>query len=228
MAATPENKHPIDAIVTLGLELNPDGSPKPELVQRVKTAVEIFTLLSAYQEAPLLIMSGKHSVSATTVPPWAESKVMVQQGIDMGVPEKMFEEEPDSLETWDNAIKTRVITERLGLRRLLLVTTGFHGVVATPAFSHTMGPSYEITGVASADPPWTPAQTSYVEAATQKLQAIVESTEPGDVAAIQTKLYELTPAFQALYGEQLASSQLQNTIRLERTRRRGPAILRAA
>jgi uncharacterized SAM-binding protein YcdF (DUF218 family) len=115
MAATPEYIHPPDAIVTLGFQLLDDGSPQPELLERVETAADLFKdLLSTTGAANLvLVMSGGSF----------ESRVMKRHAASLGVSEKSILEEDGSLSTWGNAWYTNRIAKRLRLRRLVVVTS---------------------------------------------------------------------------------------------------------
>jgi uncharacterized SAM-binding protein YcdF (DUF218 family) len=202
MAATPERIHPPDAIVTLGLQLQDNGKPEPELLERVEASVDLCKYWSETSPVAdiLLVMSGCRSGSAVWVPPRTESEVMKEHGVKLGVSVDRILEEDDSLCTWGNALYTKAITERLGLRRLVVVSTSYHLLIGEMAFKHSMGPEYEIIAIPSADPPLTPAQIRYQEAAKLTAKEIIESTDPGDDAAIKAKLVQLQPVYKPLFG----------------------------
>jgi uncharacterized SAM-binding protein YcdF (DUF218 family) len=199
-----QNKHEVDAIVALGLQLEPDGSPRPELFHRVSKSVELFQEFGA-GERPFLIMTGHRSAAAAVVPPHPESTVLRNIAIGLGVPEEKIIEEPESLCTWGNALFTRNILESLGLRRLIVVSTDYHLRFGMMAFHHTLGQSYDITGLASSHPEVTPEQSAYEMSASTTAREIIESTPAGNKHAIQSKLASLVPVYAGLFAhEELA------------------------
>jgi len=201
MAATPENLHPVDAIITVGLQLKDDGSPEPELIQRVRKTFELFNNLSERQTPPALIMSGKYSVNATVIPPWAEATVMTDLIVDWGVPRDKVIVEDESMDTWDNAAKVKRIAQELGFKRMIIVSREGREVI----FRHMMGPEHELTFMPP-DIPLTPDVIEYEKIAAQTAQAIIETTEAGDDAAIEAKLHEVLPAYQTIADEPLAQA----------------------
>lgn len=195
-----QNKHEVDAIVALGLQLDPDGTPKPELLQRVDTAIELFKGFGA-GERPLLIMSGRHSATVAETPPCPESSVMKEHALGLGVPNEFVIEESESLCTWGNALFTRNIVEAMGLRRLIVVSTDYHLRYGMMAFHHTLGQNYEITGWPSSHPTPTAEQLAYEASASATAHKIIESTSAGNRFAIQSKLATLVPAYAELFPQ---------------------------
>lgn len=215
----PENKQRIDAIVTLGLQLEDDGSPKLELLERVDKSAQLFRLLAANRAAPFLVMSGDHSAAASLVPPRTEAAVMRDYALSVGLPANRIIEETESLDTFGNALFTKRITEQQGWRRLMVVSTAYHLRIGEAAFRHIMGPGYDILPVASGDPLPTQDQISYERAAKLTVRNIVNSTQPGDDEAIQAALCEVTPAYKSLFGEPSLTTSLHPATHLERLRR---------
>lgn len=220
MAETPENKYQTDAIVTLGLQLEDDGSPKPELLQRVDRAVQLYQdHLDIGAEAPFLVMSGRYSASVPKEPPRTEAAVMREYALGLGVPNNRILEEPESMDTFGNALFTKRIAEKQGWKRLVVVSTAYHLRIGEAAFRHILGPDYEIIPVPSADPPATPAQINYERSATQTVDTIVCSTSPGDDWAILDKLSEIMPAYRSLFSGPKLFEPLHQATVLERMRR---------
>lgn len=216
MAFMPENKNSVDAIVALGLQLDENGEPKPELLQRVDKAVELFHgYSSSGGMPPLLIMSGRHSINADKVPPRTEAEVMKEYALSLATPEELIEMDEWSFETTSNGIATRRIAEKLGLRRLAVVSTPYHLDVASEAFPHVYGPEFEISFVPSSNLPPTPDQMRYRRAARKTLRSIIDFTACGNVEEIQIRIMEVMPKSRPLF----AAGQLQKAVYLERGRR---------
>jgi uncharacterized SAM-binding protein YcdF (DUF218 family) len=201
-----KNNNAIDAIVTLGLQLEDNGEPKPELAQRVAKAVSLLSLYNGLpgEEKPVLIMSGDHSATVSFTPPRTEAEVMTEQAMALGVPETMLIKEDQSLCTWGNGLFTRRITDRLGLRQIVVVSSDYHLQVGMTAFRHIMGSGYDIKGVASSRSPLTAEQAAYKSSATVLAQSIVENTAAGDTSSIETELAKYIPAYANLFGPQSA------------------------
>lgn len=115
-----------DAIVVLGCRVLPDGTPSAALRRRCERAAGAFHDGLARW---VLACGGKR---------WngrAEAHVMAQKLRELGVPEAHLELELESLTTAGNARQGGAILQRLGARRILLVTCDFHALRARGAFT---------------------------------------------------------------------------------------------
>jgi uncharacterized SAM-binding protein YcdF (DUF218 family) len=113
----PPSVDPFDAAIVLGAMVAPDGSPSPALVRRVSHAVE----LARRGRVGHLLMSG-----GAVRHPVPEARIMRDLALAAGIaPERVLTEEA-SLNTIGNALLSRPIVERMGWKRLLLVTDACH------------------------------------------------------------------------------------------------------
>ena len=114
-----------EAIVVLGGGIKPASAPRPmvdvsEQGDRVLYAAKLYQ----DQKAPLIITAGGRI-------PWLgsgspESADMATLLEMMGVPRQAIIEEPDSLNTHENAVNVKAILEARGIERVLLVTSALH------------------------------------------------------------------------------------------------------
>ncbi|MGF1479667.1 MAG: YdcF family protein [Cyanophyceae cyanobacterium] len=114
-----------EAIIVLGGGIKPDTEPRPmvdvsEQGDRVLYAAQLYR----EQKAPLVVVSGGRI-------PWLgggdpESEDMAALLKLMGVPAEAIIEEPDSLNTYENAVNVRNILEERDINRVLLVTSALH------------------------------------------------------------------------------------------------------
>lgn len=146
-----------DAIVLLGGGL---GLPLPprvhadlnESADRVLYAARLFRA----GVAPRVIVSGGNVFPQPGV--HAESHYTAQLLNEWGVPNEAILTETSSRNTYENALRTRQILKRNHLKRVVLVTSGFHmpralavfrsaGVEASPAVSDVIVVQYEAPGI---------------------------------------------------------------------------------
>lgn len=109
--------------MVLGTRVRPDGSPSPALRRRTLKGAE------AVREgaAPLLVLSGggRHrGVKTGEAPP--EADVMQALAREAGVGEEQILLEPDSRNTFENALNTAEMLHGRGLRRVMVVSDRFH------------------------------------------------------------------------------------------------------
>lgn len=114
-----------DAIVVLGGCTKPALPPRPwvdvsEEGDRVLHGAQLYRA----GKAPILVMSGGRIDWYGRVP--SESQDMKQLAEAMGVPATAILQEPDSLNTRENAVNVKPILEAKGIRRILLVTSAMH------------------------------------------------------------------------------------------------------
>ena len=115
-----------EAIVVLGGATQPATPPRPGVDvlgegDRVLYAAQLYQ----QQKAPLLILSGgRINWQGSNVPPEsADMAVLLRR---LGVPETAIIQEPDSLNTYQNAVNVKQILEARQIRRVLLVTSALH------------------------------------------------------------------------------------------------------
>ncbi len=217
MAETPEYRYPkVDAIVTLGLQLEDDGSPKPELLERIDTAVRLFSELSTQAMAPYLIMSGSHSFNATPIPPRSEASAMADVAISRGVPAGAVIEEPRSLCTIGNALRVKEILDKEpGWKDLAVVTSPTHLPRTMLIFAHVLGPKYAVEGLSAGEPgPPSRDHADYEATALRTARTVFEGTRAGDDEAIWARLCTLSPQYQSPVAEH-ALARLPRKLNLE-------------
>lgn len=115
-----------DAIVVLGGGTRPQISPRPwvDLMEGGDRPLHGARLYLA-GKAPLLILSGGRVswYGSGGAPESADMAEIVQA---MGVPAQAIEQDPTSLNTYENAINVQQILRRRGVNRILLVTSATH------------------------------------------------------------------------------------------------------
>jgi uncharacterized SAM-binding protein YcdF (DUF218 family) len=124
-----------DAIVVLGGATKPPLPPRPmadvnEQGDRLLYAVKLYQ----QKKAPLIIAAGGRIK-------WmgggqSESADMAELLELMGVPESAIIQEPDSLNTYQNAVNVKKILVARGIKKVLLVTSAFHMPRSLLIFQH--------------------------------------------------------------------------------------------
>ncbi|CDN09960.1 Putative membrane protein [Richelia intracellularis] len=114
-----------DAIVVLGGATKSAFRPRPgvdlaEQGDRVIYAAQLYR----QQKAPVIILSGGRIDWGGGGTP--ESTDMAMILTSLGIPKKAIIEEPDSLNTYQNAVNTRKIVVEKGIKRVLLITSAMH------------------------------------------------------------------------------------------------------
>jgi len=114
-----------EAIVVLGGATRSPDAPRPWVeVSEAGDRVLYGAKLYRDGKAPLVILSGGRIR-------WrggsgSEADDMAELMLSMGVPRSAIIEEPDSLNTYENARNVKGILDREGIDRVLLVTSAFH------------------------------------------------------------------------------------------------------
>lgn len=132
-----------EAIVVLGGATKPALPPRPG-VDLSEQGDRIFYAAQLYkqQKAPLIIVSGGRIDWTRRGTP--ESTDMANILSQIGVPASVIIQEPDSLNTYENAVNVRKILNERGIDQVLLVTSAMHmprslsifkrqGIAAIPA-----------------------------------------------------------------------------------------------
>lgn len=115
-----------DAIVVLGAGAWPAEPPRPTVEVSGATANRLLYATKLYREgkAPTVILSGGQLPWRKDLPP--ESAGMAEVIEIMGVPSSAVVQEPESANTYENAVRTKAILEQRNLHRILLVTSALH------------------------------------------------------------------------------------------------------
>lgn len=114
-----------EAIVVLGGATKSASFPRPtvdlsESGDRVIYAAQLYR----QKKAPLVILSGGRIDWRGSGAP--ESADMAQILTSIGVPSEALVQDPDSLNTYENAVNVKKILETRGIRQVLLVTSAMH------------------------------------------------------------------------------------------------------
>lgn len=114
-----------EAIVVLGGGTKPAVPPRPfvdlsEEGDRVLYAAELYQ----QKKAPLIILSGGRIGWYGSGPPESADMAMILN--QLGVPAKAIIQDPDSLNTFENAVNVQKILDSRGIRQILLVTSAMH------------------------------------------------------------------------------------------------------
>jgi uncharacterized SAM-binding protein YcdF (DUF218 family) len=111
------SRQSFDAIVVLGTPADSDGNPTPELLDRVTEAVH------EYERgvAPRIIVTGAAAHNR-----FVEADVMARVAEAQGVPASVLFEEPQALDTIQNACYSAHILESHGLHSAEVVSSAYH------------------------------------------------------------------------------------------------------
>ena len=108
---------PSDAIIVLGAQVKPDGTPSVALERRLTVALE------AYEAQPqVIIVCGAQGANE----PVAEGELMRQWLLARGVQSDLIVAETASFNTRQNLHNARVIMRERGLSQALIVTSDYH------------------------------------------------------------------------------------------------------
>lgn len=116
----------VEAIVVLGGAIKPAIPPRP-WVETSDAGDRVLYAAKLYNEgkAPIVILSGGRVKWKGSGPPESGDMATILQA--MGVPSKAIVEDPDSLNTYQNATNVRKLLEERGIAGpVLLVTSAFH------------------------------------------------------------------------------------------------------
>lgn len=111
-------KRKVDAILLLGLALDENSEPMPELITRIETAAR------AYKEglAGVIIASGGTLPGRTR----SEAEVMAEKLMALGVPKRAIVREERSCDTPQNMRFSRAMLGGERKPRVLIVTSDYH------------------------------------------------------------------------------------------------------
>ena len=121
----PSDIPPAEAIVVLGGGIKSASAPRP-MVDVSEQGDRVLYAAKLYQDkkAPLIITAGgRIPWLGSDKPESADMATLLEM---MGVPQQAIIEEPDSLNTHENAVNVKAILEARGIERVLLVTSALH------------------------------------------------------------------------------------------------------
>ncbi len=177
--------------VVLGSGFNADGSATPVTEIRAKTAAELLATKGRMK----VICSGSRSLDDKGEHGQTEAKVMADIIAGEGISPKRTLLEDQSFDTLGNAIFTvdRYLKGKKG-GTLYVVTSPFHMERALYLFRHVLGPKWTV--VAHESPEWSgETRQPGAPAALKRAEKFCQGTEPGDLAALRKKLFDLIPAY---------------------------------
>lgn len=114
-----------DAIVVLGGTLTPPASPASDAnlsaaVDRLVYAAKLYRL----GKSPMILISGGNAASAATMD--AESVHAASLLRDWGIPADAILTETESVNTYENAVYSKLMLDQHNLKSVLLVTSALH------------------------------------------------------------------------------------------------------
>lgn len=125
LAGRHERARRVPAIVVLGAQVRPDGSPSPALQARMQKAVTLYRA----GMAPLLVLSGGEVDGRP-----AEARVMAGLAEAAGIPPEALLLEASSRSTFENARLTAELLRERDIDQAVLVSDPFHLLRARQQF----------------------------------------------------------------------------------------------
>ncbi len=107
-----------DAIIVLGAQVKPDGTPSVQLAWRLDLAI------TAYQKHPVpIVVCGAMGGDE----PSPESEIMKKYLADHGIPPDHIMEDSHSYNTYENIENAaKILSDTADFRRVLIVTSDYH------------------------------------------------------------------------------------------------------
>lgn len=126
LADQPVPHGPDTAIVILGFGLRPDGSMRPELIERLRAGYVRAFISTA---SPVIVTGGNPHAGVT------EARVMADWLIAHGLPSQRIYLEPSARSTVENAEYSAQVMNQIGSRDAVLITSGYHLPRALASFA---------------------------------------------------------------------------------------------
>ncbi len=125
-----------EAIVVLSSDVEPATSPQPAIFLDQSSANRLLYAAQLYREveAPAVIVSGGRLPWLKSVAPMSEGMAEVLEL--MGVPKSAITQEPQSANTYENAVDVKMLLTARHIGRILLVTSAMHMPRALALFKH--------------------------------------------------------------------------------------------
>ena len=83
---------------------------------------------------------------------------MRQQALNEGLPESQIYIDEISQNTYENAVHSKEILQKLNAKKIILVTSPYHQRRANQTFESVLGPEYQVLGVSAFDDRWSKSQ----------------------------------------------------------------------
>lgn len=108
-----------DAVIVLGAQVQPDGTPSVQLGWRLDTAADVWT----QKNVPVVVCGAKGKDEPET-----EAAVMKRYLVRKGIPEEMILTDPDSFNTQQNLTHAKKLLDDYPeeIRKVLIVTSDYH------------------------------------------------------------------------------------------------------
>ena len=127
-----------DAIIVLGAQVKPDGSPSVQLSWRLDAALDAYSR----KKVPVVVCGAKGNDE-----PAPEAEIMKAYLIERGADPEDIETDPDSFNTRQNLKNAQRLLEKYpGVRKVLIVTSDYH-LPRSLALAEDQG--FEATGLGS-------------------------------------------------------------------------------
>ena len=137
LSAVPSDEK-YDAIIVLGAQVTPDGTPSVQLGWRLDAAFDAYM-----QKAVPVVVCGARGKDE----PMTEAEAMKKYLVGKGIPENDILMDPDSFNTNQNLKNAAFLLEKLpGIHRVLIVTSDYH-VSRSLAIAKDLG--FEASGLGS-------------------------------------------------------------------------------
>lgn len=198
-----------DALITPGNQLNPDSSLSERGIARITTTIDAWR----DETAPYMVLSGKHSFTATDPPPISEAAAMRNYALEAGIDPEVIRLEEESLETIGNALFTKTeVVEPNEWERLVVITSESHLPRTLKIFEHVYGRDYSIEGVPAPEQE-SRSQRVYESLGATAMQAVLRGTKPGDSEAIRERLFDAVPGYAGATKAEFAMHSLRGLIK---------------
>ena len=127
-----------DAVIVLGAQVKPDGTPSVQLTLRLDRAAEVYDR----KQVPVVVCGAKGKDE-----PEPEADTMKRYLLDKGVPEEMILTDPDSFNTEQNLENAKKLLEEYpaDIRKVVIVTSDYH-VPRSVALAEDLGLDAEGVG----------------------------------------------------------------------------------
>ena len=128
-----------DALIVLGAQVKPDGTPSVQLGWRLDTAAEVWER----KNVPIVVCGAQGKDEPET-----EASVMKAYLAAKGVPEEMILTDPDSFNTQQNLLHAKELLDQYPaeIRKVMIVTSDYH-VPRSMALARDLG--LEASGIGS-------------------------------------------------------------------------------
>ncbi len=170
------------AIIVFGHQLEPDGSMRPRLLQRLAVA---HALATAHPDAPIVLTGGPLGA------PRSEAEAMAGWLTGEGISADRLHLEPLAEDTVGNALLSVPILARLGARHARLVSSTYHvrrGLILLDAVARRAGLAIAFDHLAARDPALQTPRTGFTEAEHELILSDLARARSLPLAAIEARV----------------------------------------